>query len=405
MSQADVPEDANENCPGTQSETAGKSSACAGCPNQNICASGALKGKDPAIDQIKESMSTVKRKYLVLSGKGGVGKSMVTAQLSLALSMPRHKLERLFEEVVNQLPQDDTHSQITTAISSASSASPPPPPSSSSSSSSLQHSHNANESKQEQQQYGQQNHLASSHEKNMIIDDEEDEDEDEDNITQVGVLDVDLCGPSIPTMFHLEDEQMHQSNLGWSPAYYRDNLGVVSIGFMLPRKDQAVVWRGPKKNGLIKQFLRDVYWGDILDYLVIDTPPGTTDEHITCVQYLRHANLDGAILVTTPQNVSCDDVRKEINFCRKTKIPIAGIIENMSGFVCPNCRNESVVFRATGGGAKKLAQEYNIPFLGQIPLDPIVMQSCEKGRSIIRDYPHSPTSIALLKIVRQLYAK
>lgn len=134
---------------------------------------------------------------------------------------------------------------------------------------------------------------------------------------QVGLLDVDICGPSIPRMLGLVGQEVHQSASGWSPVYVEDNLGVMSIGFMLPSNDDAIIWRGPRKNGLIKQFLTDVDWGQ-LDYLIIDTPPGTSDEHISIVQYLKSANVDGAIIVTTPQEVAMADVRKEINFCKKT---------------------------------------------------------------------------------------
>ena len=134
---------------------------------------------------------------------------------------------------------------------------------------------------------------------------------------QVGLLDIDICGPSIPTMLGLVGQEVHQSASGWSPVYVEDNLGVMSIGFMLPTTDDAVIWRGPRKNGLIKQFLTDVDWGQ-LDYLIIDTPPGTSDEHISIVQYLKATNVDGAVIVTTPQEVAMADVRKEINFCKKT---------------------------------------------------------------------------------------
>lgn len=123
--------------------------------------------------------------------------------------------------------------------------------------------------------------------------------------------------------------QVHQSAEGWSPVYVDDNLGVMSIGFMLPSTDDAVIWRGPRKNGLIKQFLTDVVWNE-LDYLIIDTPPGTSDEHISIVQYLKSTNVDGAIVVTTPQEVSMADVRKELNFCKKTGLPVLGIVENMA---------------------------------------------------------------------------
>jgi Mrp family chromosome partitioning ATPase len=134
---------------------------------------------------------------------------------------------------------------------------------------------------------------------------------------EIGLLDVDICGPSIPQMLGLVGEEVHQSASGWSPVYIQDNLGVMSIGFMLPSNDDAIIWRGPRKNGLIKQFLTDVDWGE-LDYLIIDTPPGTSDEHISIVQYLKATNVDGAIIVTTPQEVAMADVRKEINFCKKT---------------------------------------------------------------------------------------
>ena len=120
-----------------------------------------------------------------------------------------------------------------------------------------------------------------------------------------------------------------------------ENLSVMSIGFMLSSLDDAVIWRGPKKNGLIKQFLRDVDWAE-LEYLLIDTPPGTSDEHLTIVEYLRPSGITGAIIVTTPQEVSLLDVRKEITFCKKVKVPILGVIENMSGFVCPKCKVEHV---------------------------------------------------------------
>ncbi len=118
-------------------------------------------------------------------------------------------------------------------------------------------------------------------------------------------------------MLGLVGHEVHQSASGWSPVYVDDNLGVMSIGFMLPSKDDAIIWRGPRKNGLIKQFLTDVVWNE-LDYLIIDTPPGTSDEHISIVQYLKSANIDGAVVITTPQEVSMADVRKELNFCKKT---------------------------------------------------------------------------------------
>lgn len=132
----------------------------------------------------------------------------------------------------------------------------------------------------------------------------------------------------------LVGHEVHQSASGWSPVYVEDNLGVMSIGFMLPSKDDAIIWRGPRKNGLIKQFLTDVVWNE-LDYLIIDTPPGTSDEHISIVQYLKSASIDGAVVITTPQEVSMADVRKELNFCKKTGLKVLGVVENMSDIRIP----------------------------------------------------------------------
>jgi len=336
----DVPNDANEHCPGTQSEEAGKADACAGCPNQQICAT-APKGPDPDVVAIVERLATVKHKLLVLSGKGGVGKSTFSAQLSFALAEMDH---------------------------------------------------------------------------------------------QVGLLDIDICGPSIPKMLGLEGQDIHQSNLGWSPVYVESNLGVMSIGFMLPNPDDAVIWRGPRKNGLIKQFLKDVDWGEI-DYLVVDAPPGTSDEHISIVQYLQATGIDGAIIVTTPQQVSLIDVRKEINFCKKVGVPVLGVVENMSGLRQPlsdlrfiksdeagetdatewalNYIKEkapellsvvacSEVFDSSKGGAEKMCHEMGVPFLGKVPMDPQLCKAAEEGRSCFADQKCSASAPALRNIVKKL---
>lgn len=246
---------------------------------------------------------------------------------------------------------------------------------------------------------------------------------------EVGLLDIDICGPSVPKMLGLEGQEIHQSNMGWSPVYVEENLGVMSIGFMLPNPDDAVIWRGPRKNGLIKQFLKDVHWGD-LDYLVIDAPPGTSDEHISVAQFLRPCaqlcgNLAGAVIVTTPQEVALIDVRKEINFCKKTDIPILGVVENMSSLVCPatelrfkddqgtdithqvmdgirsvlgsamgsamgSITAEVPVFYAptsstdtVSNGAEEMAKKAGVPFLGRIPLDPALSRAAEEGRWVL----------------------
>ncbi|KAJ1878629.1 cytosolic Fe-S cluster assembly factor cfd1 [Kickxella alabastrina] len=194
---------------------------------------------------------------------------------------------------------------------------------------------------------------------------------------KVGVLDIDLCGPSIPRMLGLEGQQIHQASAGWVPVFAdsEKRLGCMSIGFLLPNKDSSVVWRGPKKNAMIKQFLADVYWGD-LDYLLIDTPPGTSDEHLAAVEYLQEWNPDGAVIITTPQAVALADVKKEISFCTKVGLPVLGLIENMSGFVCPHCAECTNLF-STGGG-EGLAKHMEIPFLGRAPIDPNLVMLLEQ---------------------------
>ncbi|XP_053220549.1 cytosolic Fe-S cluster assembly factor NUBP1 [Podarcis raffonei] len=298
-----------QECPGTGSDQAGKAEACQGCPNQGVCSSRGPVGPDPAIEEIKEKMKAVKHKLLVLSGKGGVGKSTFSAHLAHGLA--------------------------------------------------------------------------------------------EDETKQVAVLDIDICGPSIPKIMGLEGEQVHQSGSGWSPVYVEENLGVMSVGFLLGSPDDAVIWRGPKKNGMIKQFLRDVDWGEV-DYLIVDTPPGTSDEHLSIVQYLSAANIDGAVVITTPQEVALQDVRKEINFCRKVKLPIIGVVENMSGFICPKCKNESQIFPPTTGGAEAMCHSLNVPLLGKVPLDPQIGKSCDAGHSFLSEVPNSPATLSYRNIIQRI---
>ncbi|KAK4797541.1 hypothetical protein SAY86_029867 [Trapa natans] len=291
---------------------------------------------------IAERMATVKHKILVLSGKGGVGKSTFSAQLSFALA-------------------------------------------------------------------------------SMDF--------------QVGLLDIDICGPSIPKMLGLEGQDIHQSNLGWSPVYLESNLGVMSIGFMLPNPDDAVIWRGPRKNGLIKQFLKDVYWGE-LDFLVVDAPPGTSDEHISIVQCLQVSGIDGAIIITTPQQVSLIDVRKEVSFCKKVGLPVLGVVENMSG-LCQRITDlkfmkmtdtgeerdltqwlmeylkekdpellelvaSTEIFDSSSGGAMRMCREMEVPFLGKVPLDPHLCKAAEEGRSCFSDQKCSVSAPALKRIIDKM---
>ncbi|XP_064406498.1 cytosolic Fe-S cluster assembly factor nubp1-like isoform X2 [Halichondria panicea] len=222
-----------------------------------------------------------------------------------------------------------------------------------------------------------------------------------DENRQVGVLDIDICGPSIPKVMGVEGEQVHQSGSGWSPVYVDDNLCVMSVGFLLSSPDEAVIWRGPKKNGMIKQFLRDVDWGEV-DYLIVDTPPGTSDEHLSIVQYLSSTHVDGAVVITTPQEVSLMDVRKELNFCKKVGLPVIGVVENMSGFVCPKCKHESQIFPPTTGGAIKMAADMGVPFLGKLPLDPRIGWCCDRGKSFLSEVPDSPAATAYQEIIQKI---
>ncbi|XP_053974864.1 cytosolic Fe-S cluster assembly factor NUBP1 homolog isoform X3 [Hylaeus anthracinus] len=286
---------------------------CAGCPNQILCASGATKQPDPGIALVKERLSTVKNKILILSGKGGVGKSTVTSLLSRSLAATNPDIN-------------------------------------------------------------------------------------------VAVLDIDICGPSQPRVLGVLGEQVHQSGSGWSPVYVEDNLSLMSIGFLLASPNDAVIWRGPKKNGMIRQFLSEVDWGS-LDYLILDTPPGTSDEHLSVTSYLKDAGITGAIIVTTPQQVALLDVRKEIDFCRKVNIPILGVIENMSIFVCPKCKNAVEIFPASTGGGRAMAKQLNVEFLGSLPLDPLLTRCCDEGKNFLTEVPESPTIFKLQEIVQKIVEK
>ncbi|XP_071426866.1 cytosolic Fe-S cluster assembly factor NUBP2 isoform X2 [Pithys albifrons albifrons] len=202
-------------------------------------------------------------------------------------------------------------------------------------------------------------------------------------------------------MLRVQDRAVHQCDSGWVPVFVGQDRGIalMSIGFLLERPDDAVVWRGPKKNALIKQFVTDVAWGD-LDFLIVDTPPGTSDEHISTVEALRHYKLLGAVLVTTPQAVSVGDVRRELTFCKKTGLRVLGVVENMSGFVCPHCSECTNIF--SKGGGEELAKHAGVPFLGCVPLDPQLSQSLEEGRDFIQEFPKSSAFPALAHITQQI---
>ena len=196
--------------------------------------------------------------------------------------------------------------------------------------------------------------------------------------SKVALLDVDLTGPSIPRMLGLDGQSIRQSQDGWVPVYAdaSQSLAVMSVGFLLKSKNDSVVWRGPKKNAMIRQFLGDVRWGP-LDYLIIDTPPGTSDEHISIMEYLHPFN-PKAVLVTTPQAISLADNLRSLDFCKKTGLPLIGLIENMSGYICPHCAECTNVWGKGGGEA--LANRESIRFLGRIPIDPKLVRVLDDAK-------------------------
>jgi Mrp family chromosome partitioning ATPase len=289
----DKPDNANQGCPGTESANAGKEDGCAGCPNQKICQ--AAKDAPPAPPtneelRTAERLALIKHKLLILSGKGGVGKSTVTSQLAFGLASMGF---------------------------------------------------------------------------------------------QVGVLDVDLCGPSIPRAMGLEGADVHSSIEGWDPVCITENLCVMSVGFLFSSKDDALIWRGPKKTSLIRQFLSEVNWGE-LDFLLIDTPPGTSDEHISITQMLKLDPFrDGAVLVTTGQKLAVNAVRKEVNFCKKTNTRILGVIENMKNLLCNHCGVKNDLFVALENTeVSKMVHDYQLDVLGEIGFSPELLACVEAGKSI-----------------------
>ena len=202
---------------------------------------------------------------------------------------------------------------------------------------------------------------------------------------KVGLLDVDIHGPSIPTMLHLQSEHVMSNGEKLLPVE-KAGLKIISVGLLLENPDDAIVWRGPMKIGAITQFINDVEWGE-LDYLIVDAPPGTGDEPLSVFQTITGKS--SAVIVTTPQEVSAADVRKSLNFCKLMNVEVDGIIENMSGFVCPCCKTLTPIFN-TGGG-EKMAKEFNVPFLGKIPIEPAIGQSCDKGEVFAYSYSETET--------------
>jgi Mrp family chromosome partitioning ATPase len=229
--------------------------------------------------------------------------------------------------------------------------------------------------------------------------------------TRVGILDIDLTGPSIPRMLGVDGHEVHQSSDGWVPVFVdkeEGRLGCMSVGFLLRNKGDSVVWRGPKKNGMIRQFLSDVRWGE-LDYLVIDTPPGTyseifyaivvyritlgtSDEHLSVLEHLGPIRSRvSAIIVTTPQAVALMDAMKCLSFARAVDLPVLGLIENMSGYVCPCCGEVSNVF-STGGG-EEMARREGLLFLGRLPVDTELVNLLDGGEEVLVRYGGTSSAV------------
>jgi len=261
-------------------------SACASCASK--CSPEAREScpatkEEKEHQQLRERLQPIEHKLLVLSGKGGVGKSTVAAQLAVSLAAAGHR---------------------------------------------------------------------------------------------TGLLDIDIHGPSLPTLFGLQDARITQSEEGLVPVELGGNLKLMSVAFCLEHPDQALIWRGPMKTGVIRQFLQETVWGD-LDYLVIDAPPGTGDEAISIAQMIPE--MDGVVMVTTPQEMAAADVRKAMGFCERIGLRVLGVVENMSGFKCPGCGIVTPIFQQ--GGGEKLALDYGVPFLGAIPLDPDLGRLADAGRT------------------------
>lgn len=217
----------------------------------------------------------------------------------------------------------------------------------------------------------------------------------------VGLLDIDIHGPSVPMLLNLEGASARSANeRGLVPIRYNDHLKVMSMEFVVgDQTDEAVIWRGPMKHRMIRQFLAEVDWGD-LDFLIVDAPPGTGDEPLSICQMAPPRSQ--AIIVTTPQKVALKDVRKSIKFCKNLGMPVYGIIENMSGFVCPECGTRHNLFDS--GGGERLALETGFRFLGGIPIDPRLVATSDDGKPFVLEYPTSVTADAFDKIIGPILA-
>ncbi len=237
---------------------------------------------DPDIEDIKIRMNVIKHKILVMSGKGGVGKSTIASSLAISLAKLEYK---------------------------------------------------------------------------------------------VGIVDLDICGPSMNKMMKIKDEEIVMSSWGWKPCVSpKYNIKVISVASLIPSKENAIIYKGPRKTNLIKRILKETFWGK-LDFLIFDTPPGTSDEHLTIVKFLKSLKLDGALLVTTPQKLAVNTIRKEITFCDKMKVNVIGLIENMSYLECPCCKEKVSLF--VNSGAYELAVLNGIEYFGKLPFNQVKINCSE----------------------------
>jgi Mrp family chromosome partitioning ATPase len=217
---------------------------------------------------------------------------------------------------------------------------------------------------------------------------------------KVGLMDLDIHGPNIPKMLGLEGQRLTILGNMIEPIKVTGNLAVISMAFLLPDSSTPVIWRGPMKMTAISQFLSEVDWGS-LDFLVVDLPPGTGDEALSIIQLAP--NVRGAVIVTTPQDVATMDAMKAAKFVEKLGIPVIGIVENMSGLVCPHCKEEIDIFGS--GGGRKIAGELGVRFLGSIPVDPELRKAGDEGRPFIIRSKDSPTWKAVDKVMEELVSE
>ena len=214
---------------------------------------------------------------------------------------------------------------------------------------------------------------------------------------KTGLLDADIHGPSIAKAMGLGGKKLTASSDGGIVPLEKNNIKIVSMASVLESEDSPVIWRGPLKTGVLRQFLGEVLWGD-LDFLFVDSPPGTGDEPMSVIQLI--GNVDCGIVVTTPQDMALLDTRKCVNFLKSMNVPVCGIVENMSGFKCPHCGREITLFKK--GGGEKSAKEMGVPFLGMVPFDPRIVENMDRGLEFVLEFPNSDAAKALISIAENI---